>query len=96
MSKKGKIVIAILLIIILVLGFFIIRNHNSKYNYQITTISLDEIRYFILKQDETYGVIDKEGKTIIEPKFSRVVIPNPTKAIFIVSDPADPDGVYRA
>ena len=91
MSKKGKIIIAILIIIVLVVGFFIIRNRNSKFNYQLTNITIDEVKYFTLRKNENYGVIDKEGKTVVEPKYQKVVIPNPTKAIFIVTDSNEPD-----
>ena len=91
MSKKGKIIIAILIIIVLVVGFFIIRNRNSKFNYQLTNITIDEVKYFTLRKSEAYGVIDREGKTVIEPKYQKVVIPNPTKAIFIVTDSNEPD-----
>lgn len=91
MSKKGKIIIAILIIIVLVIGFFIIRGKNSKFNYQLTNITIDEVNYFTLRKNETYGVIDREGKTVIEPKYQKVVIPNPTKAIFIVTDSNEPD-----
>jgi len=91
MSKKGKIIIAILIIIVLVIGFFIIRGKNSKFNYQLTDITIDEVNYFTLRKNETYGVIDREGKTVIEPKYQKVVIPNPTKAIFIVTDSNEPD-----
>lgn len=91
MSKKGKIIIAILIIIILVGGFFFIKNRNSKYNYQLTTITIDEVKYFTLRKNESYGVIDKDGKTVIEPKYQKVVIPNPTKGVFIVTESTEPD-----
>ena len=37
MSKKGRIIIALLILIILVVGFIIVKKHNSKFNYQLTT-----------------------------------------------------------
>ena len=94
MSKKGKIIIVILILVVLVTTIFIIKKRNSKYEYQLTTISINEVNYFALRQGENYGVIDKEGKVIIEPKYQGIVIPNPTKAVFIVTDGANSDNSY--
>lgn len=94
MSKKGRIIIALLILIILVVGFIIVKKHNSKFNYQLTTISINEVKYFTLRKNEDYGVIDKDGKTIIEPKYQKVVIPNPTKSVFVVTEGATPDNSY--
>ena len=35
-----------------------------------------------VKKDNKYGIMDKEGKTIIEPNYDNIKIPNPTKAVF--------------
>ena len=94
MSKKGIITIVVLILVVLIATIFFIKKHNSKYEYQLTTISINEVNYFALRQGESYGVIDKDGKVIIEPKYQGVVIPNPTKAVFIMTDGANPDVSY--
>ena len=63
MSKKGKIIIVVLILVVLIATIFFIKKHNSKYEYQLTTISINEVNYFALRQGESYGVIDK-----VQPK----------------------------
>ncbi len=53
---------------------------NGK-NYEIEPIK--EYRYFVLKQNDLYGVMDRKGNTIIVPAYSEVVIPNPQRAVFV-------------
>lgn len=83
MKKKNIIIITILLIIIIAIaGHFIaqkIQQDNRK--YEIETIS--EYKYFVLKENDQYGVIDAKGNKIIETKYENVIIPNPQKEVFI-------------
>lgn len=83
MKKKNIIIIIIILIIIIALaGYFIaqkIQKENRK--YEIETIS--EYKYFVVKENNQYGVIDTQGNKIIETKYENVKIPNPEKAVFI-------------
>ena len=53
---------------------------NGK-NYEIEPIK--EYHYFVLKQNDLYGVMDRKGNTIIPPAYSEVMIPNPQRAVFI-------------
>lgn len=80
-----KVIVAILIIVlctIVISGYFVIEKINiSKRKYQIESIK--EYNYFVLKDEDKYGVIDKTGKTIIETKYDRIEIPNPSKDIFI-------------
>ena len=92
-KNKGKkniiiIFIVILVIIGLIVGISIYLN-NQKYEYDIVEISNEQIQYYKLEQDGKYGVIDKEGGIVIEPKYVMVDIPNPTKELFIVQDEGD-------
>ena len=50
-------------------------------DYEIEKV--EEYNYFILKSQDKYGVIDKNGNTIIDVKYDDVKIPNPSKALFI-------------
>ena len=79
---KKKISISIIAILIIFLSIFTIKKLNlKKYNYEIQQIS--EYNYYILQKDGQYGIIDSEGKTIIDAKYSNIIIPNPEKDIFV-------------
>ena len=83
MKKKhivGIIIIAI--IIIATVGFFIAKKvieDGKKYEIE----KIDNYEYFTLKVDNKYGVINKEGKQIINTEYTNVIIPNPQKSVFI-------------
>ena len=83
MKKKSIIIIATILIaIILILGFFItkkIKEENRK--YEIETIS--EYKYFVVRENDKYGVINTQGEILIETNYEDVKIPNPEKTVFI-------------
>lgn len=76
-----KLVKSLLLIILIVLVIATITNlvRNKKVTYQEIT----EYNYFITSINGKSGVIDKTGKTIIEPQYDYVQIPNPSKPIFV-------------
>lgn len=80
-TKKGLIVLISLIIIVAVAIFVINKIKMTKIEYEITNI--EEYNYFIYRQEESYGVIDREAKTIIEASFASIVIPNPQKDLFI-------------
>lgn len=80
-NKKIVILVVIAIIILLTFGFLIIR--NKKYS-QAANISISDYKYFVLYNNEDkVGVIDREGKEIIPPKYTDIYIPNPLKDVFI-------------
>lgn len=80
MKKKIFIIIVLIAIIItIILG--IKKIYLNKYNYEIAEIK--NYNYYISKENEKYGVIDKEGNEIIETKYENIIIPNPEKDVFI-------------
>lgn len=82
--KKRYIVLVIVAIIILIIsiGFIIAKNvTKSRREYNIEQV--ENYNYFILKQNNKFGVIDTNGKILIESKFDSLIMPNPSKAIFI-------------
>lgn len=83
MKKKNIIIIAaISILIILGIGYFIYKKiEQESRKYELTTIN--QYNYFVVKENDKYGVIDREGKKIVEPNYDNVKIPNPEKAIFI-------------
>lgn len=73
-------IIAILLIAVVIGGsYYFIVESGKKYEVE----RVENYNYFVLKQDNLVGVIDKFGKIIINAEYDDVKIPNPEKAIFI-------------
>lgn len=80
---KKKIFIALLIIVIIAVSVTLIlkKKKTSKFDYQIEKMT--EYNYYIYKENEKYGVINKDGDTIIEANYSNIIIPNPQKDLFI-------------
>lgn len=78
MKKKmlliGIAVIAIISIIIVIL--------NLK-KADDTVVDINQYNYFRYKNGEMFGVIDREGNTIIDAAYKYVIIPNPEKDLFV-------------
>ena len=80
---KKKCIIGIIIIVIAIITAFVVYNvikENGR-NYEIEKV--DNYNYFVVMQNNLYGVIDKTGNTIISPKYQEVKIPNPEKAVFV-------------
>ena len=89
MNKKKRNIIVFVIILILIIAGIVgvsIYLNNLKYKYELSTIQDNEIQYYKLEQDGKYGVIDKNGTVVLQPTYSSIDIPNPTKAVFIKSD----------
>ena len=97
MKKKYIIMLVIvLLIIIAVAGWFIYGQiEQSGREYEVEQIATQDYEYFILRQDGSYGVINKAGDTILEPEYTNIIIPNPTKAFFVCYDENNNTTVYN-
>ena len=76
--KKIFIVIAIVVLIALITVMFI-ANQNLKYEIE----EVSEYNYFRLYQNQKYGVIDRNGKVLVNPDYDIVYIPNPSKPVFV-------------
>lgn len=82
MKNKKIIIISITLIILATAVYFITRRTQTENRkYEIETIA--EYKYFVVKENNKYGVIDTQGNKIIETKYEEVKIPNPEKEVFI-------------
>ena len=77
-----KIIIAVAVIIaILIIGILVALNSNK--DKTVKTIEQEPYEYFTMYSlDEKVGVIDKQGKTIIENKYTNIYIPNQSKDVF--------------
>ena len=77
-----KTIIFLITIVVIIAGvIFAKKILNKKYDYKIEEIS--EFKYYIYKDSNKYGVIDETGKIIIEANYEKIIIPNPSKEIFI-------------
>ena len=71
-------VLAVIIIIAIITGVIIAIN-KAKENYIVEEISSADINYYKIISDGKSGVIDKDGKVIIEPEYNTIKIPNPKK-----------------
>lgn len=82
MKKSSKIIIAIIFFVLIVSVIVIITNIRKKHT--LTKYIKPEYNYFAMYSDEgMVGVINKEGKILIEPKYLDVYIPNSSIDVFI-------------
>ena len=75
-------VIIIVLILIVTASFFtyqFIIDNGKKYDIE----SVEQYNYFVLKQNDLYGVINRKGEVLVEPEYGEIKIPNPEKDVFI-------------
>ena len=79
--KKVLIIVIISILILLGISIFIIFSKRVDREYEIITEK--EYNYWLLKQDDRYGVINKYGDIILEPEYDQIDIPNRDKAIFV-------------
>lgn len=75
--------IIISLIIIGAVAFGWIYNLVIEKGKEYEIEEVKQYNYFLLKQDDSYGVIDKKGNIIIPTEYSEIKIPNPEKGIFV-------------
>lgn len=81
MKKNFRWIIIISVIIIAIIAIISVIINEKSYDYKIENIN--EYNYFLLVQNERYGVIDKNGNIIIDAEYEAVQIPNPSKPVFV-------------
>ncbi len=84
-NKLNKFAVLIILLVIVAVIFIVVKIVNSN-KVNILTINKEDVVYYTLRKDGKVGVLDKDGNVVIEPKYADVMIPNPTKDTFIVTD----------
>lgn len=82
-SSKSRVNPALIIIAILIIVGIVVFAINTQKHKKITPTEVSNYNYFVTEIDEKYGVIDKTGKTIIEPQYEYIQIPNPEKPIFV-------------
>lgn len=80
-----KVIIAIALILVLGIGiFFAVKGiTEGGKSYELETIKESDYKYFSVYEEEKYGVLNEKGEKIVENIYQEVVIPNPTKPVFV-------------
>ncbi len=81
--KKKHIIIAIIILILIAIASFVGYNIIVENGRQYEIDKVEQYNYFILKQNELFGVIDTKGNIVIEPQYTEIKIPNPEKAVFV-------------
>jgi len=78
--NKLYIIIAIIVLIAIIIGFFIYKN-QTNIDYELEEVG--DYQYLKLYKNGKYGVIDRSGNILIDAEYTQVNIPNPTKPLFI-------------
>lgn len=73
--------IIILIIVAVASGYIYKVIQDKDTNYEIEQVK--QYNYFILKQNDKYGVMDRKGNIMIAPDYSEVKIPNPERGVFV-------------
>ena len=82
MKKKNIIIAIVVLVIIGIVSFFLYQN-NTEEERKYELEKIEDANYFIIRQEEKYGIINKNGDIIINADYDNIVIPNPEKAVFV-------------
>lgn len=90
-KKVIAVIIAILVIIMFIIGIKELLKGDAKTNEKAFSLA-----YYAIYEQEKWGVIDTKGNVIIEPSYEEmIVIPDPTKPIFICMENVNyEDGTY--
>ena len=80
MKKRLFIVATIIVLVIVGIFIYFVKFDKSKFKYENKTINRN---YFLMNNENKYGVIDKNGNEIIKPNYDLIEIPNPEKPVFI-------------
>lgn len=83
MNKKVKIAIIAVIIVAIIIGVTIfVVNKIKQEHRQYEVLQIEDYDYFVLYQGKKFGVIDKKGNIVIDPKYDIVKIPNPQEKVF--------------
>lgn len=82
--KKGLVIGIIIVVLLLVaLGGYLFYQNQVAEGRKYEVASIENPQYFLLKQQEKYGVINTKGESIIQADYDNIIIPNPEVAVFI-------------
>ncbi|MCI8273604.1 MAG: WG repeat-containing protein [Clostridia bacterium] len=81
MVKKTSIIVVISIVIIaisLLISIYIPNKHKIENKTEDNSMS-----YYLLKENEKFGVINLEGDVVIKPQYEEIIIPNIHKPVFV-------------
>lgn len=77
-----KTMIAVIIVLVAIIIGIVIFKMSTK-DRTVAVIEQEPYEYFTLYSlDEKVGIVDKKGKTLIEPKYTTIYIPNQSKEVF--------------
>lgn len=79
---KKNIKLITLMILVGIITFFLSKAILNKKTKQNAVTEKKEVNYFILKENNKEGVIDKKGNKIVEAKYDKIIIPNYSYPLF--------------
>ena len=83
MKKKYLVISVILVVFVIGLVAFLVIKNSKQDERKYSIEKVENFNYFVVQDGDNFGVIDKDTNILIEPKFQNVVIPNPSKAVFV-------------
>ena len=82
MKKRNIIITTIIIIILAIVVVFLYKIINEK-NKTFQIEKVENYKYFLISENEKFGVIDENGNKIIDAKYLNIKIPNPEKPVFV-------------
>ena len=83
MKNKKNVILVIIAILIIIIIAYMVNNMVKEKNREYEINDIKQYNYFVLKENDKYGVIDNKGNKIIETKYTNVKIPNPSIPVFV-------------
>ena len=83
MKKTFRIRMTILTIILISVILFVTHKIVTNYNKKYEIAEVKQYNYFLLKENDLYGVINKTGNFVIDAEYDDIKIPNPEKSVFV-------------
>lgn len=82
MKKIYIVGIVVLVIVAIIIASIFIYNKIAEEGKKYEVAEIKQYNYLVLKENNKFGVIDRQGNIIIDASFDDVKIPNPEQAIF--------------
>lgn len=82
--KKSRIIgIVIIILLFIAIGGYVFYQKMVEEGRKYEVTKIENPQYFLLKEQEKYGVMNAQGEIVLEPNYDNIIIPNPEKAVFI-------------
>ena len=85
MKKRWIFLILVVTIIVAVIAIFVFISKKKKIDRDYELLNESEFLFYPLEIDDRFGVINRYGDVVVEPKYDAVEIPNRDRAIFVLA-----------